>query len=60
MVTIPFAECDIWVYDSKSRKHTRSLNFPEPENITDIRALVQPAHITDAIGMLWIDSISLR
>lgn len=58
--TIPFADCDIWMYDSRSHKYTRPSNFPEPKNITGVRALVQPAHLTSAIGMLWIDSISLK
>lgn len=60
MVTIPFADCDMWLYDSASRKYTRSLNYSEPQNITDIRALVQPANLTGSTAMLWIDSISLR
>lgn len=60
MVTIPFSDCDVWVYDSKNDKYSRPSRFIEPENITDIRAFVQPRHLTDAIGMLWMDSISLR
>lgn len=60
MVTIPFTDCDIWVYDSDSLKYTRSFSFSEPENITDFRAFIQPAQITGSSAMLWIDSISLR
>lgn len=59
-VSIPFADCDIWLYDSNSRKYTRFLNNPEPKNITEIRAFVQPANLTDTTAMLWVDSISLR
>lgn len=60
MVTIPFADCDMWLYDPASRKYTRSFDFSEPQNISDIRAFVQPANLTGSTAMLWIDSISLR
>lgn len=60
MATIPFADCDMWLYDLKSHKYTRPASFTEPENISDFRALVQPGQVTGSTATLWIDSISLR
>jgi hypothetical protein len=60
LVTIPFADCEMWLYDSKSHKSTRSPGFSEPKNITGIRAFVQPSYLASSTAMLWIDSISLR
>jgi hypothetical protein len=60
LVAIPFADCDMWLYDSKSHKYTRSPDFSEPKNITDIRTFVQPSYLASSTAMLWIDSISLR
>jgi len=60
LVTIPFADCDMWMYDLKSHKYTRPASFSEPENISGLQALVQPAQVTGPTATLWIGSISLR
>jgi hypothetical protein len=59
-VTIPFADCDMWLYDLKSHKYTRPASFSEPKNIIGLRALVQPGQVTGSTATLWIGSISLR
>lgn len=60
MVAIPFADCDMWQYDLKTRKYTVPSSFSEPQNISDFRALIQPEQVTGSTATLWIDSISLR
>jgi hypothetical protein len=59
-VTIPFADCDMWLYDLKSHKYTRPSNFSEPKNISGLRALIQPTQVAGSTATLWIGSISLR
>jgi hypothetical protein len=59
-VTIPFADCDMWLYDLKNRKYTRPAIFTEPETISGLRALVQPSQVIGPTATLWIGSISLR
>lgn len=60
LVTIPFADCYIWLYDRQTGRYTRSPDFSKPRGLTAFRILVQPQHLTGGVATLWIDSISLR